>query len=341
MRAVRGRDPGRPFHVRTTAPAAFFEPVLGPGGSTEAVAVDTGVVERDPLRIDGGASLARAASFFAGHRRLVDAEVRFAAEHRVGLVVADIPYIAAEVARGAGVPCVAIGNFTWDWIYEPFTDEHPDYRELPEAIRGCYAAVDELLMLPFHDPAALVATFGQVVEVPLLARRSARDPAETRREIGLGPDDGRPLALIGMRGGLPPGVVDAVARGAPDWVFVELGAAGPRGNVYGVHPGPRLSFLDILRAADVVVSKLGYGIVADAAANGTALLFPPRTGFREDRNLRDQAPRYLRMRELPLDDYLRGNWAPHLLKLRSTVPFLHPPRCDGADVCSGMILRHL
>ena len=36
------------------------------------------------------------------------------------LVVADIPPLALAAARLAGVPAIALGNFTWDWIYRDY-----------------------------------------------------------------------------------------------------------------------------------------------------------------------------------------------------------------------------
>ena len=67
--------------------------------------------------------------------------------------------------------------------------------------------------------------------------------------------------------------------------------------------GPELSFADLLAASDVVISKLGYGMVAACVANGTSLLFPTRSGFREDIALRQGAQRYLRSYEISAERF--------------------------------------
>ena len=42
------------------------------------------------------------------------------AETGARLVVADIPSIPIEAAKRCGIPAVAMGNFSWDWIYADF-----------------------------------------------------------------------------------------------------------------------------------------------------------------------------------------------------------------------------
>jgi hypothetical protein len=60
---------------------------------------------------------------------------------------------------------------------------------------------------------------------------------------------------------------------------------------------------------------VGYGILADCIACGVALLYPPRQGFREDEISLRECPRYLRMRELPPEDFHGGRWDEHLRSL--------------------------
>ena len=49
----------------------------------------------------------------------------------VRVAVCDAPPMACTAAHLAGVPAILLGNFTWDWIYEDFTAEHPAFEALP------------------------------------------------------------------------------------------------------------------------------------------------------------------------------------------------------------------
>jgi hypothetical protein len=95
----------------------------------------------------------------------------------------------------------------------------------------------------------------------------------------------------------------------------------------------------VLAACDVVVAKLGYGILSDCIANGVALLFPPRTGFREDEVSRAVCPRYTRMRELPAGDFNVGRWGAHLGALFAQPRAPDTMRTDGDQVVAQFISR--
>ena len=64
-----------------------------------------------------------------------------------------------------------------------------------------------------------------------------------------------------------------------------------------------------MAAADVVVSKPGYGIASECVANGTAMLYTSRGQFVEYDLFVDAMPRVLRCRYLPQADLLAGRWA--------------------------------
>ena len=58
----------------------------------------------------------------------------------------DIPPLAVAAAEAAAIPSVAIGNFTWDWIYEDYRSE--DALELARDIRRMYRKATTALRLP-------------------------------------------------------------------------------------------------------------------------------------------------------------------------------------------------
>jgi len=343
LRVLSSTEPGLTFHVRTTAPSHFFsvppETVL----RVESVSVDSGVVERDPLHVDPALTLERAASFVADKDRIIRRELAFVKEQKISLIVGDMPYLVGDIAQAAGLPCVAIGNFSWDWIYEPFVTDLPAYRFLTDTIQCSYKKISRLLMLPFSDQHALKSLFSSVTDVPLLARRSRRVPEEIMHDLRLDPSDPRPVVLIGMRGGLPPDRLASAARVAKDWLFLtsEVNLPSTEENVYPLVFSPALRFVDVLKACTVVIAKLGYGIVADSTVNGARLLFVPRSGFREDEILEREAPRNLRIRKLPLLDYEQGAWSEHLnLLLHAPSPTAAMPE-DGAEVCANLIAKVL
>jgi hypothetical protein len=324
VRALRAAAPDVNVYVRTGAPADMFKGLTA--GPVVRPEIDAPVVERDPLTIDWPATLAGAAELLRRRRVVVAREAEAVREMDPSLVVADVPFLAGDVAAALGVPCVAVSNFTWDWIYEPHRGQHPDGAAVVRGARASYARMDALLQLPFgHD----TDVFPQVLPVPLVARRSTREPHEILRLLGLDATDQRPRVLVGMRGGVAPETLAAAAAGAPGFQFVSSNRPA------------EMDFSDLLAVSDVVVSKLGYGMIADCIAAGTRLAWPRRIGFREDEITEREAPRYLRMTEMPVDDFRSGAW---VATLERAMALPDPPEqisLDGAEACAKVIAARL
>lgn len=326
--------------VTSTAGERFFP--VGPNVHIRLPTeeIDAGVAELDPLTVDAMATLTRVEALHRNRERIVAAESSFIRREGIDLIVADIPWLAGYVAEASGVPCLGVGNFTWDWIYELYLNDDARWIPLLEWVKGGYARMGTYLRLPFgHE----VNGFRQVIEVPLVARQRSTDRDTARRALKVTPDETRTLVLFGMRGTAQLSMLDAAALTGTGYLFIylEKGVGTRPCNVLTVDPETGLGFPDLLAACDVVVGKLGYGLLAEAVSAGTAILFPPRAGFREDELLREAAGRYARSRAIPLADFRAGRWSPHLEELLVTPP---PPLSlepTGAGVCAAEIVRRI
>ena len=336
VRALAALGVADRIHVRTRAPAEMFGEFTGTPVTVHPVSTDAGAVEETPLRIDPRRTLEAAGDVLRRRDEIIAAEQAFIREAGVGLIASDAPFLAGDVGAAAGVPCLALTNFTWDWIFEPYAEQFPEYQDVVRQVRGGYAAMTGWLRLPF---AQSTGAFSQVWDVPLVARHPGHRRAESAGALGVDRDS-RPRVLIGMRGGVPHDTVLAAVRDTRDFTFLYPGewpGDAPE-NLRPFQVTDDLSFSDAISAADVVVAKLGYGTLADCIATGnTRLLWPPRQGFREDEITAEEAPAHLPMQELPLADFERGRWREHLRKLMR-VPFpATPTRTDGAEVCARML----
>jgi predicted glycosyltransferase len=137
-------------------------------------------------------------------------------------------------------------------------------------------------------------------------------------------------------------LLDTVVRAAekaPDRLFLYFGSPQQRmpDNTCAVVLDGQMAFPDVLNVCDVAVSKLGYGTLADCISTRTPLLFPPRCDFREDEVMVPAAPRLLRARALPLEDFESGNWDPHLRQLENTPAPIDSLEIDGAAVCARIL----
>jgi hypothetical protein len=291
--------------VRTAAPARLF-----PGARVEHAIIDGEVAESpDTLRIDPLATRRNWTAFLDHRDAILDREAAYVRRHDIRLIVADIPFLAGEIATAAGVPCVGIGNFTWSWILAPHA---PD---LVPALDAGYARFAEYWRLPFHHPEDC-STFARIVDTPLIA-----PSLPPRHRL-----DQRPTVLIGFRGAVPEAALQRAVAESPDLRFLTLEDG---------------DFAGLAAASDVILAKLGYGLSATCAAHKLRLLHAPREGFREDEITAVEVGRYTALRPIPPDDFDSGNWRPHIHRLLADPIPAATIAHDGASVCAARIRRLL
>jgi UDP-N-acetylglucosamine:LPS N-acetylglucosamine transferase len=124
-----------------------------------------------------------------------------------------------------------------------------------------------------------------------------------------------------------------------EYFFVTTGHIRRRyGNVL-VLPEAQNRYEDLIRAVDVVVTKPGYGIVADVFAHRVPLLYTERGEFPEYPRLvaalRDNAV----CEFIPQEDLLAGELAPYLTALRRKPQHWPTVELHGAEVAAAKILE--
>ncbi|MGD8896801.1 MAG: hypothetical protein PVJ73_12265 [Acidobacteriota bacterium] len=282
LRMVRARAPALPIVVVTSAPSFLFEGPIAPPLVVRELECDIGLVQRDALQIDEAATAVRWRAFAAGWDDLVRAEAEWLRTAGARLVVGDIPPLAFAAASEAGVPAVAFGNFSWDWIYEHLAAREPALGEAAAAARAAYGAAMLLLRLPF---AGDLSAFARIEDLPLVARRPTVDRGEARRRLGLRDE---PTALLSFGGMGLPGLEPTAFGSLSGYQFLLAGISGEgplpanaRRLAGGEVEKAGLDYPDLVGAVDVVVTKPGYGIVTDCIGAGTRMVYTDRGDFPE------------------------------------------------------------
>lgn len=342
VNALARLDPAVRVVLRTSVPDWFLRTSLEPRVSIAPADVDTGVVQPDSVTVDEAETVTRAAAFYGTFPSRVAAERAWLLAVGARLVVGDIPPLACAAAAAAGMPAIALGNFTWDWIYGAYPAFDTQAPGVRRTIADAYAQATHAWRLPF---AGGFGPMSGVEDVPLVARhaRVARD--ETRRRLGL--DDGaRPVVLAtfgGHGGGVPLGA--AAAEGA--WTIVatdyEVGARSSHHPNLRVIPADELrarglTYTDLLSACDAVATKLGYGIVSECVANRVLLLYTLRGRFPEQEVFMRAMPAVLRSRLIAREDLLAGRWAESLDALLAQPEPAEQMETNGAEVVAARLL---
>jgi hypothetical protein len=329
LRKVRELAPGLPIVLTGAVPEALVRREVAEPLELRPEPCDAGLAQRDALEIDELATLERCRQLELGWEGRAQREAARLRAQDARLVLADIPALAFDAAARAGVPSVGLGNFTWSWIYAHLAARRPGLHPIAERAARAYARAELLLALPF---AGDLSDFPRREPVGFVARQARVGPEETRRRLGL---PAGPLALVSFGGvGLPalrPGLIEP----DPDvrYLFPEE-LAEARLEELG------LRYQDVVAAADVVVTKPGYGIVTDAIAGGTRLVYTERGDFPEYPVMVREMPAYVGCVHLPNAELRAGRLRSAVHRALST-PMPPRPDLDGAARAAGRLLELL
>jgi hypothetical protein len=97
---------------------------------------------------------------------------------------------------------------------------------------------------------------------------------------------------------------------------------------------------DLVAAVDIVVTKPGYGIIAECVANNSAILYTSRGHFPEYDVLVREMPRWLRCGFISNEDLLAGRWQEALDQLRDQPAAPERIGTDGAERAVDQILKY-
>jgi L-arabinokinase len=98
---------------------------------------------------------------------------------------------------------------------------------------------------------------------------------------------------------------------------------------------------DVVAAVDAVVTKPGYGIIAECISTSTAMLYTSRGDFREYDLLVREMPRYLRARFIDQGELFAGRWREALAGLLDQPPPPETLAVDGADRAAAALISWL
>ena len=135
------------LHLRTNGRAFSLAPRAGWAASLTEVDVGPGVIQRGPLESDLEATRAALERYLRDWPRLVDEEAAFLRRVGARLVFADAPPLAFAAAAVAGIPSVAMTNFSWSWIYDGYADRGPTFGEAARLFQRAESQATLLLEL--------------------------------------------------------------------------------------------------------------------------------------------------------------------------------------------------
>lgn len=235
-------------------------------------------------------------------------ESEFLKHSKVKLVLSDVTSDAFYAAGGAGLPCLAVSNFTWSSI---FKEQFPDWEELHEHLAGAYEQSALSFILPLHEPCLELAN---KLQTPFLVRKMdekklppAQLPSRLREKEG------------------PP--FNAIVNFGKSTGDFKLPTLPPGWQKLPDLPDDVIDGQNQYAQADALISKSSYGAASEAVQAGVPALLIERPHFIESRYVREQ------MEENGWGWGVAPEQIPGMLLswLRRPQPLRHPPDLTGAE----------
>ncbi|MCU0857788.1 MAG: hypothetical protein MUC65_05220 [Pontiellaceae bacterium] len=343
LRALNRICPEQPVIVTTDLPHAFLHSRLANCANLtfRTGAFDVGLVQKDSLRSDLFQTLEKLNALYARETEWIEQERRFMEENDVAAVAADIPAIPLAAAQRSGIPDIAIGNFSWDWIYEAYVPENPRWKFFVEKFRSVYQQTGLLLRLPFAPP---MEQFPVRKDIPLLAspgtpcRETIWNLRFGIRDSAKSPSADKPWVLLSFTSlDLSVQALENIRKLSCDYEFFCVQPLDfPGSCIHSLHRS-QAGFADILASCDIVISKPGFGLVSECIANRKPLIYADRGDFAEYPYLVEGIERYLRNVHIPAEQLYAGDFSQCLEKINSA------PEPDGRLSAGGaeMIVNEL
>jgi hypothetical protein len=268
---------------------------------------DVGVIQKDSLTMDRQATLSKMQGIMSQEQEIIAEEARYIKENGIGLILADIPALAAPVARAAGVPCWMMSNFGWDFIYRDWDSE---FAAIVDWMENYYGQSDRLFRLPLAEP---MSAFPNHTNVGLTGSRPQFSNDELRQKFSLiAPIEKTTLLTFGGLGleSIPYENLEHFA----DWQFITFdGNAPDLPNLLKI-ADQTLRPLDFMPLCGRVFSKPGYSTFSEAMCCDTPIVSLTREGFAEAAILLNSIQDYSQHQIVTPEEFFQGNW-----------DFLHQP----------------
>lgn len=335
IQSLKKACPELEIRVRTTAPKWLLDdPIFSVSHFHQAI--DVGIVQTDSLQMELGQTWRACQALHCRIPQVVERELAFISQHDVRLILGDIPPLCFEIAARASIPSVAVSNFSWNWIYRAFLKIYPNFLPLIEEMETFYRKATLALALPYPGN---MEVFPRRDLIPWIARTSSLTKEEARKRFGL-PQSGSVVLLSFGGVGLKRLPRDRLKELSNFFFIVTGGSKKQEGNLLTL-PDAQRNYEDLIRAADVIVTKPGYGIVADIIAHQVPILYTERGEFPEYPLLVQALSDLATAEFIPQKDLLSGNIAPYLTRLLDKDQNWPSVQLDGAKVATEKVLALL
>lgn len=320
--------------IRTAAPQWLFpesENIV-----VERADVDAGPAQIDCLTTDLEGTLLGFGAMVSRLDERVEAELDTIRKWRPSAIVCDISPLGVAAGASAGIPTLVVANFLWDWILADYEKQEPAFANVASALSSIYEKATAILKTPLSGG---MEKYSNILEIPLIARRSQFSKEEAKKRLGLPLD--KKFALVSLGGLGSDRFFSSINRRVTVCGLLSLGDRTMVDGRMRWYDRRVTAHEDLMAAADVVIGKMGYGLCSEIIAAKRPFLYTPRHDFVEYFVLAEETARHVAVKKVNRTEFFEANLDGCLEELFNTeTPSTVLPAINGADVAARIIVEY-
>lgn len=272
---------------------------------------DVGCVQSDPFTMDLNQTISDYKAIFNNEDTMLENELIYLNKNGpVRLVISDISWFGQVVADALHVPSICIATFDWPFIYQHITPKYPELKEIVEKIEKISENFDYCLV-PGSICKPLNISKAQI-QFNWLSRKPHFTEEEMKEQLQVAFHCETVLLSFGghMVHELPKGIWKKYS-------FLEFFILVAENDVRSP-PASNVHFLsnriwsghhtDLVNSVDVVMGKLGYGLVSEVLHCKTKFLIVQRIGNPECEVLTPLVKSVVPVKEITPEQFAAGDW---------------------------------
>lgn len=334
LNALVARLPSLRLTIRSGLPVEKLRARIFHDFAHLPASTDFGYVMHDAVSFDLPATELAYRKQHANWEQKVAEEAALQAELAPQLVFTDVAYLPLAGAARLGIPAISMCSLNWADLFAHYFGAQPWASPIHAQMLAAYNSAACFLRT---TPGMPMADFHKVREIGPIAALGQEIRDDLRRRLACTPQERIVLIAFGGVGKRLP--LEEWPKGygvrwlvPASWQINDSSTDSIESLGY--------DFTDLLRAVDVVLTKPGYGTFAEAACNGTRLLYVRRDDWPEQDCLIEWVQATACCHEISADDLEAGRLREPLARLlvQSMPP---PPLPQGAEQAAEVLFSTL
>ncbi|ABC28421.1 conserved hypothetical protein [Hahella chejuensis KCTC 2396] len=262
---------------------------------------------------------------------ILAAEAAHLSGRQPDLVLTNISYRLSAAAGRLQIPSLHFCSLNWADIFLSYCGDKPNSREIYDWLCESYNQAQAFLRV---NPGMLMTGMAHVKSIGPISRSGRRCDL---REALQRPDADR-FVLVSM-GGMPYAIPFHDWPVTPGLVWLTGEPVNGRDDFICYKDFP-IPHIDLLASCDAVVTKPGYGTLAEAAVNQTPVLYLPRRDWPEEPSQIEWLQQHVPCQEIDERRLFSGAIVDELNQICAAPP-MKPPALTGIDEAVTEILALL